>query len=125
MKIMEDNNFKEMRLCLFSPDIRQKHTTINPSSNDHSNSFVAMCTQLGLNSLHMWRSHAEYVWRVVYYWVQCCIVRVTCGAHSVHSAASTCVYTEREHLVYIAERVDRTACLYSVREPRGSVCVVI
>ena len=55
----------------------------------------------------MWRSHAEYVWRVVYYWVQCCIVRVTCGAHSVHSAASTCVYKEREHLVYIAERLDR------------------
>ena len=56
----------------------------------------------------VWRSHAEYVWRVVYYWVQCCIVSVTCGAHSVHSAASTFVYKEREHLVYIAERLDRT-----------------
>ena len=34
----------------------------------------------------VWRSRAEYVWRVVYYWVQCVIVRVTCGARSVHSA---------------------------------------
>ena len=45
----------------------------------------------------VWRSRAEYVCRVVYYWVQCVIVRVTCGARSVHSAASTSVYKEREH----------------------------
>ena len=53
------------------------------------------------------------------------IVRVTCGARSVHSAASTSVCKEREHLVYIAERLDRMSSLYSVSEPRGSVCVVI
>ena len=49
----------------------------------------------------VWRSRAECVWRVVYYWVQCVIVRVTCGARSIHSAASTSAYKEREHLMYV------------------------
>ena len=70
----------------------------------------------------MWRSRAEYVWRLVYYWVQCVIVRVTWGARSLHSAAPTCAYKEREHLIYVAERPDRMGSLYSVSEPRGSVC---
>ena len=82
--------------------------------------FVSVCDRFGSSSDLLkswgggvWRSHAEYVWRVVYYWVQCCIVRVTCGAHSVHSAASTCVYKEREHLV----------CIRAVR-PHSGVCIV-
>ena len=75
----------------------------------------------------MWRSRAAYVWRVVYYWVglQCVIVRVTCGARSVHSAASTSAYKKREHLIYVAERPDRMGSLYSVSELRGSLCFVI
>ena len=70
----------------------------------------------------VWRSRAEYVWRVVYYWVQCVIVRVTCGARSVHSATSASAYKEREHLIYVAERPGRMGSLYSVSEPRGSLC---
>ena len=48
-------------------------------------------THIYVNDIYMWRSRAEYVCRVVYYWVQCVIVRVTCGARSVHSATSTSV----------------------------------
>ena len=50
-----------------------------------------------VTTILLWWSRAEYVCRVVYYWVQCVIVRVTCGARSLHSAASTCAYKEREH----------------------------
>ena len=73
----------------------------------------------------MWRSRAEYVWRVVYYWVQCVIVRVTWGARSVHSAAPTSAYKEREDLIYVVERPDRMGSLYSVGELRGSLYLVV
>ena len=61
----------------------------------------------------------------MYYWVQCVIVRVTWGARSVHSAASTSAYKEREHLIYVEEWSDRMGSLYSISELRGYLYAVI
>ena len=78
-------------------------TVCESSGLGGSSIFVSVRAHLGSSSDLLkswggvWRSRAEYVCRVVYYWVQCVIVRVTCGARSLHSAASTCAYKEREH----------------------------
>ena len=78
-----------------------------------------------LKIMYVWQSRAEYVWRVVYYWVQCVIVRVTWGARSVHSAAPTSAYKEREDLIYVVERPERMGSLYNVSELRGSIYLIV
>ena len=47
----------------------------------------------------VWRSHAEYFWCVVYYWVRCVIVHVGRSARLIYDVVSTATYKGREDLV--------------------------